>query len=59
MTPRLFPANPWNGLPLMPPVPIPSADALVLASSVEGLPNVTRWAEAMAARPAIQRATTF
>ena len=26
---------------------------------VEGLPNVTRWAEAMAARPAIQRAIKF
>jgi GST-like protein len=26
---------------------------------VEGLPNVTRWAEAMAARPAIQRAVKF
>ena len=26
---------------------------------VEGLPNVTRWAEAMAARPAIQRALKF
>lgn len=26
---------------------------------VEGLPNVTRWGDAMAARPAIQRATTF
>jgi GSH-dependent disulfide-bond oxidoreductase len=26
---------------------------------VEGLPNVARWAEAMAARPAIQRALKF
>jgi glutathione S-transferase len=27
--------------------------------AVEGLPNLTRWAEAMAARPAIQRALKF
>ena len=27
--------------------------------AVEGLPNVARWGEAMAARPAIQRATKF
>ena len=26
---------------------------------VEGLPNLARWAEAMAARPAIQRALKF
>jgi glutathione S-transferase len=26
---------------------------------VEGLPNLTRWADEMAARPGIQRATKF